>query len=61
MLSFELAEGATAARRFVESLSLITLAESLGWIGSLVAHLVTMTHVGMGVEARRVAGITDGS
>ncbi|MCZ7594845.1 MAG: cystathionine gamma-synthase [Hyphomicrobium sp.] len=60
MLSFELARGVSAARRFVESLSVFTLAESLGGIESLVAHPATMTHLGMGPEARRVAGITDG-
>jgi cystathionine gamma-synthase len=60
MLSFELKGGVRAARRFVESLSLFTLAESLGGIESLVAHPATMTHLGMGAEARRVAGITDG-
>jgi cystathionine gamma-synthase len=60
MLSFELAGGVGAARRFVKSLSVFTLAESLGGIESLVAHPATMTHLGMGEEARRVAGITDG-
>jgi len=60
MLSFELASGVGAVRRFVESLSVFTLAESLGGIESLVAHPATMTHLGMGPGARRVAGITDG-
>jgi cystathionine gamma-synthase len=59
MLSFELAGGVDAVRRFVESLTVFTLAESLGGIESLVAHPATMTHLGMGAEARRVAGITD--
>ena len=60
MLSFELAGGASAVRRLFENLAVFTLAESLGGIESLVAHPVTMTHLGMGAEARRVAGITDG-
>lgn len=60
MLSLELAGGVGAVRCFVESLSVFTLAESLGGIESLVAHPATMTHVGMGPEARHVAGITDG-
>jgi cystathionine gamma-synthase len=60
MLSFELAGGIRDVRRFVETLRTFTLAESLGGIESLVAHPATMTHVGMGAEARRVAGITDG-
>ena len=60
MLSFELAGGVGDVRRFVEALRTFTLAESLGGIESLVAHPATMTHLGMGAEARRVAGITDG-
>jgi cystathionine gamma-synthase len=60
MLSFELVGDVTAARRFVEAVDVITLAESLGGIESLVAHSATMTHAGMGDEARRAAGISDG-
>jgi cystathionine gamma-synthase len=60
MLSFELVGGVSDVRRFVEALRTFTLAESLGGIESLVAHPATMTHLGMGAEARRVAGITDG-
>jgi len=60
MLSFELAGGLEAVRRFVEAVRVFTLAESLGGVESLVAHPVTMTHAGMGEEARRKAGIGDG-
>ena len=60
MLSFELAGGVTAVRRFVEALRAFTLAESLGGIESLVAHPASMTHFGMGAEARQVAGIAEG-
>ena len=60
MLSFDLVGGIAAARRFVEALGVITLADSLGGIETLVAHPATMTHAGMGAEARRAAGITDG-
>jgi cystathionine gamma-synthase len=60
MLSFELVAGdIESVRRFVEALEVFTLAESLGGVESLVAHPATMTHSGMGVEARRVAGISD--
>lgn len=59
MLSFELAGGVEEVRRFVEALELFTLAESLGGVESLVAHPATMTHAGMGAEARRAAGIDD--
>ncbi len=60
MLSFELAGGVEAVRRFVEAVRVFTLAESLGGIESLVAHPATMTHAGMDADARRAAGITDG-
>lgn len=60
MLSFELAGGSDAARIFVESLRVFTLAESLGGVESLVAHPATMTHADMGEKARRIAGINDG-
>jgi cystathionine gamma-synthase len=59
MLSFELAGGTDAVRRFVEEVQVFTLAESLGGVESLVAHPATMTHAGMGAEARRTAGISD--
>jgi cystathionine gamma-synthase len=59
MLSFELEGGAPAARRFAEALWVFTLAESLGGVESLVAHPATMTHAGMGADARRRAGISD--
>ena len=60
MLSFELVTGdVESVRRFVEAVEIFTLAESLGGIESLVAHPATMTHSGMGGEARRVAGISD--
>ena len=60
MLSFELDGGIEAVRRFVAGLKIITLAESLGGVESLIAHPATMTHAGMGPEARKVAGIKDG-
>jgi cystathionine gamma-synthase len=59
MLSFDLAGGPDAVARFVEALRVFTLAESLGGVESLAVHPATMTHVGMGAEARRAAGIGD--
>lgn len=59
MLSFELMGGTDAVRAFVEAVEVFTLAESLGGVESLIAHPATMTHVKMGAEARRVAGISD--
>jgi len=60
MLSFDLAGGVDAVRRFIDAVRLFTLAESLGGVESLVAHPATMTHADMGAEARAVAGIGDG-
>lgn len=60
MLSFDLTGGTDAVRRFVEAVRVFTLAESLGGVESLVAHPATMTHAGMGAEARAAAGIGDG-
>ena len=59
MLSFELAGGVADVRRFVETVEVFTLTESLGGVESLIAHPATMTHVSMGADARRIAGISD--
>jgi cystathionine gamma-synthase len=59
MLSFELVGGTEAVQAFVEAIEVFTLAESLGGVESLIAHPATMTHAKMGVEARRIAGISD--
>ena len=59
MLSFEIAGDVDQVRKFVEALSVFTLAESLGGVESLIAHPATMTHAGMSPEARRIAGISD--
>jgi cystathionine gamma-synthase len=60
LISFELANGEAAARRFVDGLECFSLAESLGGVESLVAHPSTMTHAAMDEEAKSVAGITPG-
>jgi cystathionine gamma-synthase len=60
MLSFELAGGVAAVRKFIGAVEFFTLAESLGGIESLVAHPATMTHADMGEEALAVAGISKG-
>ncbi len=60
MLSVELRGGEAAARRFIEGLRLFPLAVSLGSVESLVCHPATMTHVPLGPEGRRAAGIGDG-
>ena len=60
MVSFELAGGGSAARRFLRGLRLFTLAESLGGVESLVDHPATMTHASVPARERRARGITDG-
>jgi len=60
MLSFELAGGEPAVGAFLDGLTCFTLAESLGGVESLIAHPVTMSHVGMEEAARLRAGIGAG-
>jgi cystathionine gamma-synthase len=60
LVSFELAGGEAAVRRFVSGLQCFSLAESLGGVESLVAHAATMTHAAMDDDARERAGITPG-
>ena len=58
MISFELKEG-LSAETFVESLSLITLAESLGAVESLIEIPALMTHGAIPSADRLKAGIKD--
>lgn len=60
MLSFELKGGVKAGLKFASSLSLISLAESLGAVETMVTHPATMTHASMSKRARLDAGISDG-
>ena len=60
MLSFELADGFRAARAFVESVRVATLAVSLGGPETLVQHPASMTHGPLTEEERRVSGVTEG-
>lgn len=58
IVSFELADHISHHSRFVKTLQLFTLAESLGGFESLIAHPYTMTHASMAPEAKQQAGIT---
>lgn len=49
-----------AAKRFVSSLKVFTLAENLGATESLATHPATMTHADLAPERRRADGIADG-
>lgn len=59
MLSFELSEEYDY-RVFFERLQLITLAESLGGVESLVCHPASMTHASIPADLRHQMGISDG-
>ena len=58
MISFELDERHDF-RKFFTALKLVTLAESLGGVESLVCHPATMTHAAIPRELRVKVGITD--
>jgi cystathionine gamma-lyase len=59
MLSFELDTDFNGLKRFFSSLKIITLAESLGSVKSLICHPATMTHASVEPEVRKKRGITD--
>ncbi len=60
MLSFELAGGEAAVRRFLERLELFSLAVSLGGVESLVCHPPSMSHATYDDAALQAAGISKG-
>jgi cystathionine beta-lyase/cystathionine gamma-synthase len=59
MVSFELGS-LEAARRLLNSVRLLALAESLGGVETLISHPSTMTHASVPAERRAALGITDG-
>jgi len=59
MLAFELGS-LEAARRLLNSVRLMSLAESLGGVETLISHPATMTHASVPAAQRQVLGITDG-
>ncbi len=60
MISFELAGGFEAAKRFVEATELFQLAVSLGAVESLIEQPASMSHASYSPEDREKHGITDG-
>ncbi len=46
-------------KRFLESVRVFTLAESLGGVESLVDHPATMTHASIPEDVRSAMGITE--
>ncbi|MBM7710827.1 cystathionine gamma-synthase [Enterococcus xiangfangensis] len=59
MIAFELVDEGRVAE-FVEALKIITLAESLGGVESLIEVPAVMTHASIPKEKREAAGIKDG-
>jgi cystathionine gamma-lyase len=60
MVTFEIKGGIRAARRFMRTLRLFSIAESLGGVESLADHPAIMTHASIPQAVREAAGITDG-
>ena len=59
MLSFDLGS-LEAARRVLNGVRLLALAESLGGVETLISHPATMTHASVPAAHRQALGITDG-
>ena len=59
MVSFELGS-LEAARRLLNAVRLLALAESLGGVETLISHPATMTHASVPAVSRAALGITDG-
>jgi cystathionine beta-lyase/cystathionine gamma-synthase len=60
MITFELHGGYEAGVTLMNSLELISLAESLGAVESMITHPASMTHVCVPREERLSRGISDG-
>ena len=59
MLAFYLKADLNKTNKFLSSLKLITLAESLGGVESLIESPALMTHGSVPAEHRRMLGIDD--
>lgn len=59
MLSFELGS-LEAARRLLNGVRLLSLAESLGGVETLISHPASMTHASVPADRRAAMGLTDG-
>jgi cystathionine gamma-lyase len=60
MISVEFDRDLAGTKRFLESVRLFTLAESLGGVESLIEHPATMTHASIPLAQREALGISDG-
>ena len=59
MLAFDVGS-LDAAKRVLERVRLMALAESLGGVETLISHPATMTHASVPAEHRAAIGLTDG-
>jgi cystathionine beta-lyase/cystathionine gamma-synthase len=59
MISFDLGSY-DAAKRLLDALEVMSLAESLGGVETLISHPATMTHASVPAERRRELGLGDG-
>lgn len=59
MITFYIKGGIQAARTFLESVEVFSLAESLGGVESLIEHPAIMTHASVPAETRKALGIDD--
>ena len=59
MISFDLGS-LDKAKKFLKSVRLCALAESLGGVETLISHPATMTHASVPPEERQLIGVTDG-
>lgn len=59
MITFFIKGGMSASRKFLESVHVFALAESLGGVESLIEHPAIMTHASVPVDQRAKLGIDD--
>lgn len=59
MITFFIKGGLAASKKFLESVQIFALAESLGGVESLIEHPAIMTHASVPVEQRKKLGIDD--
>ena len=60
MISMIIKGGLDASRKFLETVRVFSLAESLGGVESLIEHPAIMTHASIPKEIREKSGIVDG-
>ena len=60
MISLDLNTDLAGATRFLESVRIFALAESLGGVESLIEHPAIMTHASIPADTRAQLGIGDG-